>query len=92
MGHDDGREQCFCRDWHGCIMAQSIVGSDNVQPYKFSDCSKNDYINELRVGQGLCLLNKPNEVNLASCQELALLCHFSDLTIVRFRRLHKRDL
>lgn len=86
MGHDDGREQCFCRDWHGCIMAQSIVGSDNVQPYKFSDCSKNDYINELRVGQGLCLLNKPNEVNLAFCQELALLCH------VRFRRLHKRDL
>lgn len=62
MGHDDGREQCFCRDWHGCIMAQSIVGSDNVQPYKFSDCSKNDYINELRVGQGLCLLNKPNEL------------------------------
>ncbi|KAJ0180250.1 hypothetical protein K1T71_003654 [Dendrolimus kikuchii] len=62
MGHDDGREQCFCRDWHGCIMAQSIVGQDNVQPYKFSDCSKNDYINELRVGQGLCLLNKPNEL------------------------------
>ncbi|KAI5646154.1 reprolysin (M12B) family zinc metalloprotease domain-containing protein [Phthorimaea operculella] len=62
MSHDDGREQCFCRDWHGCIMAQSIVGLENVQPYKFSDCSKNDYINELRVGQGLCLLNKPNEL------------------------------
>lgn len=62
MSHDDGRDQCFCRDWHGCIMAQSIVGLENVQPYKFSDCSKNDYINELRVGQGLCLLNKPNEV------------------------------
>ncbi|XP_050665177.1 disintegrin and metalloproteinase domain-containing protein 33 [Leptidea sinapis] len=62
MGHDDGREQCFCRDWHGCIMSQSIVGLENVQPYKFSDCSKNDYINELRIGQGLCLLNKPNEL------------------------------
>ncbi|CAG5011309.1 unnamed protein product [Parnassius apollo] len=62
MGHDDGREQCFCRDWHGCIMTQSIVGLENVQPYKFSDCSKNDYINELRIGQGLCLLNKPNEL------------------------------
>ncbi|XP_063359814.1 disintegrin and metalloproteinase domain-containing protein 11 isoform X2 [Cydia amplana] len=62
MGHDDGREQCFCRDWHGCIMAQTIVGLDHVQPYKFSDCSKNDYINELRIGQGLCLLNKPNEL------------------------------
>ncbi|CAH0718717.1 unnamed protein product, partial [Brenthis ino] len=62
MGHDDGRENCFCRDWHGCIMAQSIVGLENVQPYKFSECSKNDYINELRIGQGLCLLNKPNEL------------------------------
>ncbi|XP_048479376.1 disintegrin and metalloproteinase domain-containing protein 11 isoform X5 [Plutella xylostella] len=62
MGHDDGREQCFCRDWHGCIMAQSIVGLENVQPYKFSDCSKSDYINELRIGRGLCLLNKPNEL------------------------------
>ncbi|XP_045485062.1 disintegrin and metalloproteinase domain-containing protein 22 isoform X8 [Pieris rapae] len=62
MGHDDGREQCFCRDWHGCIMSQSIVGLENVQPYKFSDCSRNDYMNELRIGQGLCLLNKPNEL------------------------------
>ncbi|XP_041977445.1 disintegrin and metalloproteinase domain-containing protein 11 isoform X2 [Aricia agestis] len=62
MGHDDGREQCFCRDWHGCIMAQSIVGLENVQPYKFSDCSRNDYSNELKIGQGLCLLNKPNEL------------------------------
>ncbi|OWR48069.1 disintegrin and metalloproteinase domain-containing protein 12 [Danaus plexippus plexippus] len=62
MGHDDGRENCFCRDWHGCIMAQSIVGLENVQPYKFSECSKNDYINELRISQGLCLLNKPNEL------------------------------
>ncbi|XP_039747129.1 disintegrin and metalloproteinase domain-containing protein 11 isoform X3 [Pararge aegeria] len=62
MGHDDGRENCFCRDWHGCIMAQSIVGLENVQPYKFSECSKNDYISELRGGQGLCLLNKPNEL------------------------------
>lgn len=64
MGHDDGRDNCFCRDWHGCIMAQSIVGLENIQPYKFSECSKNDYINELRIGQGLCLLNKPNEVRL----------------------------
>lgn len=63
MGHDDGRESC-CKDWHGCIMAQSIVGLESVQPYKFSDCSKNDYINELRIGQGLCLLNKPNEVRI----------------------------
>ncbi|XP_016973040.1 disintegrin and metalloproteinase domain-containing protein unc-71 isoform X5 [Drosophila rhopaloa] len=64
MGHDDGREECFCRDWHGCIMAQSIVGQENVQPYKFSECSKKDYIDALRTGHGLCLLNKPNEIEL----------------------------
>ncbi|XP_037027838.1 disintegrin and metalloproteinase domain-containing protein unc-71 [Bradysia coprophila] len=64
MGHDDGREECFCRDWHGCIMAQSIVGLENVQPYKFSECSKKDYIDQLRTGHGLCLLNKPNELEM----------------------------
>lgn len=57
-------EECFCRDWHGCIMAQSIVGLENVQPYKFSECSKKDYIDALRTGHGLCLLNKPNEVSI----------------------------
>lgn len=55
-------DECFCRDWHGCIMAQSIVGLENVQPYKFSECSRSDYIDLLRLGHGLCLLNKPNEV------------------------------
>ncbi|TMW45917.1 hypothetical protein DOY81_009002 [Sarcophaga bullata] len=64
MAHDDGREECFCRDWHGCIMAQSIVGQENVQPYKFSECSKKDYIDALRTGHGLCLLNKPNEIEM----------------------------
>ncbi|XP_030767435.1 disintegrin and metalloproteinase domain-containing protein 11 [Sitophilus oryzae] len=62
MGHDDGREECFCKDWHGCIMAKSIVGLDNVQPYKFSECSMADYIDRLRTGSGVCLLNKPNEL------------------------------
>uniref|UniRef100_A0A182SQ98 Peptidase M12B domain-containing protein n=1 Tax=Anopheles maculatus TaxID=74869 RepID=A0A182SQ98_9DIPT len=62
MGHDDNRDECICRDWHGCIMSQSIVGLENVQPYKFSECSRLDYIDALRIGHGLCLLNKPNEV------------------------------
>ncbi|KAK6634655.1 hypothetical protein RUM43_012056 [Polyplax serrata] len=61
MGHDEGREECYCRDWHGCLMAQGIAGLENVQPYKFSDCSKSDYIDALRIGHGICLLNKPNE-------------------------------
>lgn len=43
-------------------MSQKIVGLEDVQPYKFSDCSKSDYIDALRMGHGLCLLNKPNEV------------------------------
>lgn len=43
-------------------MSQSIVGLENVQPYKFSECSRNEYIDALRIGHGLCLLNKPNEV------------------------------
>ncbi|XP_055550304.1 uncharacterized protein LOC129732887 isoform X7 [Wyeomyia smithii] len=64
MGHDDNRDECICRDWHGCIMSQSIVGLENVQPYKFSECSRLDYIDALRIGHGLCLLNKPNEVEL----------------------------
>ncbi|KAF2904688.1 hypothetical protein ILUMI_01494, partial [Ignelater luminosus] len=64
MGHDDGREECYCRDWHGCIMAQAIVGLDNVQPYKFSECSRSDYIDRLRTGNGICLLNKPNELEV----------------------------
>ncbi|XP_020279213.1 disintegrin and metalloproteinase domain-containing protein 11 isoform X2 [Pseudomyrmex gracilis] len=64
MSHDDGRNDCNCRDWHGCIMAQSIVGLENVQPYKFSECSKTDYIEALRSGNGLCLFNKPNELEI----------------------------
>ena len=46
-------------------MAKSIVGLENVQPYKFSDCSSSDYTQTLKGGiAGKCLLNKPNEVNL----------------------------
>jgi hypothetical protein len=63
MDHDDNRDECYCRDWHGCIMSQSIIGQENVQPYKFSECSKTDYTDALRIGHGLCLLNKPNEVS-----------------------------
>lgn len=66
MGHDDDRDECTCRDWHGCIMKQSIVGLDNVQPYKFSECSLSDYIDKLRIGNGICLLNKPNELEVAT--------------------------
>lgn len=57
-------EECNCADWHGCIMQQSIVGMTNIQPYKFSDCSLNDYINEFRETRNMCLLNKPNEVSI----------------------------
>ncbi|XP_021701471.1 disintegrin and metalloproteinase domain-containing protein 30 isoform X9 [Aedes aegypti] len=62
MSHDVPRDGCSCRDWHGCIMSQTIVGLENVQPYKFSECSEIDYTVALRHGNGLCLFNKPNEV------------------------------
>jgi hypothetical protein len=86
MAHDDGREECVCRDWHGCIMAQTIVGLENVQPYKFSECSKTDYIDALKVGQGMCLLNKPNEVS-SKMFFLYRLKHFigHDPGLVRFQ-------
>lgn len=45
-------------------MAQSIVGLENVQPYKFSECSKSDYIGAFKDGKDVCLLNKPNEVSI----------------------------
>ncbi|XP_031781121.1 zinc metalloproteinase-disintegrin-like NaMP isoform X4 [Nasonia vitripennis] len=64
MSHDDGRTECRCHDWHGCIMAQSIVGLENVQPYKFSECSKSDYIGAFKDGKDVCLLNKPNELEV----------------------------
>ncbi|XP_039296358.1 LOW QUALITY PROTEIN: disintegrin and metalloproteinase domain-containing protein unc-71 [Nilaparvata lugens] len=60
MAHD--KPDCLCNDWHGCIMNPSIVGLENVQPYKFSACSLDDYNMALRTGRGLCLLNKPNEL------------------------------
>lgn len=43
-------------------MAQSIIGQNHVLPYKFSECSFNEYMDVLRVGEAMCLLNKPNEV------------------------------
>lgn len=54
-------------------MSQKIVGLEDVQPYKFSECSKADYIDALRMGHGLCLLNKPNEVRFRGCTFLLYL-------------------
>ncbi|XP_046455697.1 uncharacterized protein LOC124203135 isoform X8 [Daphnia pulex] len=62
MGHDDGRDECHCGDWHGCIMSQSIMGLESVQPYKFSECSLSDYIEKLKIGHSICLFNRPNQL------------------------------
>ena len=56
-------------------MKSTIVGIDNVQPYKFSECSEAEYIKEMQLGHAICLLNKPNQVNtqvLPECKFYAI--------------------
>ena len=59
-------DECHCSDWHGCVMAETIVGRENVQPYKFSECSLTEYVEKLRKGRGICLFNRPNQVKFSS--------------------------
>ncbi|XP_042243207.1 disintegrin and metalloproteinase domain-containing protein 23-like isoform X7 [Homarus americanus] len=62
MKHDDGRPNCYCQDWHGCIMSKTVVGQDNVQPSKFSKCSVEDYHHALQnVDEASCLLHTPSK-------------------------------
>lgn len=54
---------CYCQDWHGCIMSKTVVGQDNVQPSKFSKCSVDDYHHSLQsVEETNCLLHTPSKV------------------------------
>ena len=59
---------CSCPDWHGCLMRQSIIGEEGIQPYKFSTCSKNQFLRWMKRSPGTaqCLLNKPNQVTFYS--------------------------
>ncbi|XP_042884522.1 disintegrin and metalloproteinase domain-containing protein unc-71-like [Penaeus japonicus] len=65
MNHDDGNpagSNCYCQDWHGCIMSKTVVGQDNVQPSKFSKCSVDDYHHSLQsVEETNCLLHTPSK-------------------------------
>ncbi|XP_071515149.1 disintegrin and metalloproteinase domain-containing protein unc-71 isoform X3 [Panulirus ornatus] len=66
MKHDDGRgPNCYCQDWHGCIMSKNVVGQDNVQPSKFSKCSVDDYHHALQtVEEASCLLHTPTKFKI----------------------------
>ncbi|XP_069167754.1 disintegrin and metalloproteinase domain-containing protein 23 isoform X6 [Procambarus clarkii] len=66
MKHDDGRgPNCYCQDWHGCIMSKNVVGQDNVQPSKFSKCSVDDYHHALQtVEEASCLLRTPSKFKI----------------------------
>lgn len=53
---------CHC-DGAVCLMSEKLVGSDGHYPYQFSQCSRNDYIDFLKLGQGRCLFNEPMKVS-----------------------------
>ena len=42
-------------------MRSSVIGDEGVQPYKFSSCSLDQFLQWMDEGQALCLLNKPNQ-------------------------------
>lgn len=57
-------DSCHCPNWYGCIMSEKIVGQDGIQPYRFSDCSRKSYFSSINSGHAMCLINKPNTIDV----------------------------
>ncbi|XP_072432375.1 disintegrin and metalloproteinase domain-containing protein 12-like [Chiloscyllium punctatum] len=68
MRHDDSSRKCKCADrFAGYCIMEARLGL--VMPTSFSSCSRQDLVDSIRGGLGMCLYNLPNLDQLVAGQE-----------------------